>query len=64
MNMSELLIMLEGKWIEQNLKPDAIDNMTPPRELYLKIVQELKDKGSYHENETEESCSTIIGTEI
>lgn len=64
MNMSELLIMLEGKWIEQNLKPDAIDNMPPPRELYLKIVQELKDKGIYHENETEESCSTIIGTEI
>lgn len=64
MKMSELLIMLEGKWIEQNLKPDAIDNMEPPRELYHKIVQELKDKGIYHENEPEESCSPIINTEM
>ncbi|BFL46950.1 hypothetical protein [Lactonifactor longoviformis] len=54
MKLSELMIILEGKWIEKGLKPDHyIDNMTPPKELYHRIVQELKDKGIYHENDSE-----------
>ena len=54
MKLSELTIILEGKWIEKGLKPDQyIDNMAPPKELYHRIVQELKDKGIYHENDSE-----------
>jgi hypothetical protein len=41
----------EAEKIEAELEPDPlIDNMKPPEELYRRIVQELKDKGIYHED--------------
>ncbi|POP30581.1 hypothetical protein C3B58_20560, partial [Lactonifactor longoviformis] len=46
----------EAEQIERELKEDPfIDSMDPPKELYNKIVQELKDKGIYHEDEDEVS---------
>lgn len=46
----------EAEQIERELKEDPfIDSMDPPKELYNRIVQELKDKGIYHEDEDEVS---------
>lgn len=42
----------EAEQIERELEEDPfIDSMDPPKELYNRIVQELKDKGIYHEDE-------------
>ena len=42
----------EAEQIEGELKEDpVIDHMEPPKELYDRIVQELKDKGIYHEDD-------------
>ncbi|BFL47718.1 hypothetical protein C3B58_21580 [Lactonifactor longoviformis] len=42
----------EAEQIERELKEDpVIDHMKPPKELYDRIVQELKDKGIYHEDD-------------
>jgi hypothetical protein len=45
----KMRIIMEGRIIERRLKPDKIDNMKPPEELYRKIIEELKQKGIYHE---------------
>lgn len=45
----------EAELIESELEEDPfIDSMDPPKELYNRIVQELKDKGIYHEDESSE----------
>ena len=44
----KMRIIMEGRIIERRLKPDKIDNMKPPEELYRKIIEELKQKGIYH----------------
>lgn len=42
----------EAEQIERELEEDpVIDRMKPPKELYDRIVQELKDKGIYHEDD-------------
>ena len=42
----------EAEQIERELEEDPfIDSMDPTKELYNRIVQELKDKGIYHEDE-------------
>lgn len=49
----KIRIILEGKLIERRLKTDAIDEMKPPKELYDRIVQQLKDMGIYHDTPDE-----------
>ncbi|SHF59640.1 hypothetical protein [Lactonifactor longoviformis] len=44
----KLIILIEGKKIERNLKHSDLDRMEPPKELYNRIVQQLKDMGIYH----------------
>ena len=40
----------EAEQIERELEEDPfIDNMDPPKKLYERIVQELKDRGIYHD---------------
>ena len=50
----KLRIIIEGKIIESRLKPDEADNRKPPEELYQRIVEELKQKGIYREDESED----------
>lgn len=41
----------EAEHIEKELEDDPfIDSMDPPKELYERIIKELKDRGIYHED--------------
>lgn len=41
----------EAEQIEKGLEEDPfIDSMDPPKELYRRLIQELKDKGIYEDD--------------